>query len=238
MPCEEKRRLVPGARLTCHVGIVRRSGPGFRRPRPTLTGGRDEPDAMKGPLSFLRIFVAVSKKARFECFKRDKFTCQYCGRRPPDVMLEADHIVARSVGGPDSVANLTTSCFECNRGKSDRDLGDTAPALGEDERLEALQEMLERKRDIEGQIEIAAGLRESEDRAIQHVRSVYEDLNGIYAFEPESVRQFLARGLSVDDLRQAAHVVAGREFSGWKGWRYFCGICWRMIKDRREPLDA
>ena len=28
---------------------------------------------------------AVSKKLRFEIFKRDSFTCQYCGRKAPDV---------------------------------------------------------------------------------------------------------------------------------------------------------
>jgi 5-methylcytosine-specific restriction endonuclease McrA len=27
---------------------------------------------------------ALSKKLRFEVFKRDNFTCQYCGRAAPD----------------------------------------------------------------------------------------------------------------------------------------------------------
>lgn len=34
----------------------------------------------------------ISKKTRFEVFKRDSFTCQYCGRTAPDVILEIDHI--------------------------------------------------------------------------------------------------------------------------------------------------
>ena len=29
---------------------------------------------------------AVSKKLRFEVFKRDSFTCQYCGRKAPDII--------------------------------------------------------------------------------------------------------------------------------------------------------
>lgn len=29
----------------------------------------------------------ISKKIRFEVFKRDGFTCQYCGRMAPDVVL-------------------------------------------------------------------------------------------------------------------------------------------------------
>lgn len=36
----------------------------------------------------------VGKKLRFEVFKRDKFTCQYCGAKAPDVVLHVDHIQA------------------------------------------------------------------------------------------------------------------------------------------------
>jgi len=61
--------------------------------------------------------MAVSKRTRFEIFKRDGFTCQYCGRTPPAVVLEIDHFVARANGGGDDEANLLTSCFDCNRGK-------------------------------------------------------------------------------------------------------------------------
>ena len=35
---------------------------------------------------------AISKKLRFEIFKRDSFTCQYCGSSAPEVLLHADHL--------------------------------------------------------------------------------------------------------------------------------------------------
>ncbi len=38
-------------------------------------------------------------KVRFEVLARDKFTCQYCGRKAPDVVLEIDHFYPRSKGG-------------------------------------------------------------------------------------------------------------------------------------------
>lgn len=60
---------------------------------------------------------AMSKKLRFSIFERDNFTCQYCGKTPPDVMLNVDHIVPVSKGGTDDPENLRTSCFECNSGK-------------------------------------------------------------------------------------------------------------------------
>ncbi len=59
-------------------------------------------------------------KLRFEAFKRDNFTCQYCGRTAQDsVRLVADHIIPRSKGGKDNLNNLITACEECNLGKSD-----------------------------------------------------------------------------------------------------------------------
>jgi len=59
-----------------------------------------------------------NNKQRFEVFKKYNFTCQYCGRRTPEVILEIDHIIPKSKGGTDDIENLTASCFECNRGKS------------------------------------------------------------------------------------------------------------------------
>jgi hypothetical protein len=61
--------------------------------------------------------AGISPKDRWRIFARDSFTCQYCGRRPPDVALELDHRVAFANGGSDAPENLVTSCFDCNRGK-------------------------------------------------------------------------------------------------------------------------
>jgi len=66
--------------------------------------------------------MAITKKLRFEVFKRDMFTCQYCGNTPPAIVLEADHIIPKSKGGTDDIDNLMCSCFDCNRGKSNRNL--------------------------------------------------------------------------------------------------------------------
>jgi 5-methylcytosine-specific restriction endonuclease McrA len=56
---------------------------------------------------------------RFFILSRDHFTCQYCGRKAPDVVLEIDHITPRSKGGTNATANLVTSCRACNNGKCD-----------------------------------------------------------------------------------------------------------------------
>jgi len=58
-------------------------------------------------------------KLRFNVLNRDNFTCQYCGRKAPEVSLEIDHITPKSKGGINELKNYNTSCRECNRGKGD-----------------------------------------------------------------------------------------------------------------------
>ena len=61
----------------------------------------------------------MTPSLRFDILRRDGFTCRYCGRKPPAVILEVDHIVPKSVGGPDNEGNLVSACWQCNRGKRD-----------------------------------------------------------------------------------------------------------------------
>lgn len=58
-------------------------------------------------------------KLRFRVLSRDAFTCQYCGRKAPDVILPVDHVLPVSKGGKTVEDNLVTACQECNLGKSD-----------------------------------------------------------------------------------------------------------------------
>lgn len=59
----------------------------------------------------------IKASKRFKVLSRDNFTCQYCGKKPPEAKLEIDHINPISNGGDNRLENLLTSCFECNRGK-------------------------------------------------------------------------------------------------------------------------
>jgi len=97
---------------------------------------------------------SISKRIRFEVFKRDKFTCQYCGKKSPDVILEVDHIKPKSKGGADEILNFITSCYECNRGKSDIQLDDQSALQKQRKQIEELQERRE-------QIELMLKWRES-----------------------------------------------------------------------------
>ena len=90
--------------------------------------------------------VPVSPKLRFEVFKRDKFTCQYCGAKAPEVVLQADHIEPVAEGGKTDLLNLITSCQPCNAGKGKRRLSDGAVV---DKQHEMLAELEERRQQID-----------------------------------------------------------------------------------------
>lgn len=97
----------------------------------------------------------LSKKLRFEVFKRDKFSCQYCGRSAPDVVLEVDHIKPVSKAGDDDMLNLITSCRDCNAGKGACELSDEGAVAKRRAQLEDLQE---RREQIEMMLEWQSGL--------------------------------------------------------------------------------
>lgn len=89
---------------------------------------------------------AIRKSVRFEVFKRDNFTCQYCGAKAPDAILHIDHINPVSNGGDNEIINLLTACVACNAGKSDRLLTDTASL---DKQRAQLEELNERREQLE-----------------------------------------------------------------------------------------
>jgi hypothetical protein len=182
----------------------------------------------------------LSKRLRFEVFKRDLFTCQYCGRRPPEVMLHADHVVPVVEGGSDDPSNLTTSCVDCNQGKAGVSLGRVAPALNESERFEAIQEMMERKAVLSAEIAANRAHKDTQAEAVELVRSWWDEAVGADEdFEPASVRVFLAR-MSLAELREcadaAAYLMSKKPWTKPRAaWKYFCGTAWKIIKGN-EPL--
>lgn len=60
----------------------------------------------------------IKPRLRFKILKRDTFTCQYCWRSAPDVILHIDHIIPYSKWGLTKENNLKTSCQDCNLWKS------------------------------------------------------------------------------------------------------------------------
>lgn len=58
--------------------------------------------------------------SRRNIFKRDRFTCQYCGRQPGSQELTIDHVLPRAQGGTSTWENCVLACIDCNAKKADR----------------------------------------------------------------------------------------------------------------------
>ena len=56
--------------------------------------------------------------SKIEIFRRDDYSCQYCGTRGGNLTL--DHVIPRRLGGTHSWENLVTACAYCNHKKGGR----------------------------------------------------------------------------------------------------------------------
>jgi hypothetical protein len=116
---------------------------------------------------------SLSKKIRFEVFKRDSFKCQYCGESAPDVILEVDHIDPVSKGGEDEMVNYITACRSCNAGKSDRKLDDNTTLAKQRAQLEELNE---RREQLEMMLSWRDGLKEFDELQVEKVADLWSEL--------------------------------------------------------------
>jgi 5-methylcytosine-specific restriction endonuclease McrA len=62
----------------------------------------------------------VVKLCRREIFRRDGYTCQYCGKHTLDLTI--DHIIPRHMDGPHIWTNVVAACYSCNHHKGGRTL--------------------------------------------------------------------------------------------------------------------
>jgi 5-methylcytosine-specific restriction endonuclease McrA len=67
------------------------------------------------------------KLTRREVFRRDNYTCQYCGRHIGD--LTVDHVLPRHLGGEHIWTNVVTACPACNHRKGGRRLEEAHMSL-------------------------------------------------------------------------------------------------------------
>jgi 5-methylcytosine-specific restriction endonuclease McrA len=71
----------------------------------------------------LKDYVSVQQRpafTRFNVFLRDRFTCQYCGKRHRTEDLTFDHVIPISRGGRTVWSNVVAACAPCNLQKGNR----------------------------------------------------------------------------------------------------------------------
>lgn len=171
---------------------------------------------------------SISKKTRFDIFKRDSFCCQYCGAKPPEVVLELDHITPLALGGVDDKGNLITACQPCNRGKSASPLQDIPPSL--QDRADAIKERRLQISAFERLIKQEAKRTES---FINEVELEFQKGHPNQQFSQRfrgSVRRFLD-SLTPLEVVEAMSMAVSRVLDAEATTKYFCGICWKRIKE-------
>lgn len=180
---------------------------------------------------------AISTRTRFEVFKRDRFTCQYCGRTPPLVVLEIDHIHPVSKGGDCDEGNLVTACFECNRGKADGLLSESPRQLSDQ-----IAERREKAAQLSAYNEFLLEQRAVSDEQIERLGCHWHNLQGYkkdslaFGHEREASIRVFMRHLPFVEILEAIDIAHARKPVRDKGydrytWKYFCGVCWKKIRD-------
>lgn len=180
--------------------------------------------------------MTVSKHLRFEIPRRDNFQCRYCGGAAPDVALTVDHVIPVALGGTDEASNLVSACQPCNSGKS---------ATPPDAPL--VEDVSRRALDWAAAMEYAAAERRSnrglrEDAKVQFethwqgyrlpgYQSRYHET--LPAGWQGTIDQVLDAGLDAADLIELVDVAMGSSNVREK-WRYFCGCCWRRVRETQS----
>lgn len=67
------------------------------------------------------------KLTRREVFRRDTFTCQYCGKKTLDLTI--DHVTPRHMGGNHLWNNVVAACSSCNHRKGGRTIDEAGMRL-------------------------------------------------------------------------------------------------------------
>lgn len=170
----------------------------------------------------------ISKKVRFDIFKRDSFTCQYCGATPPKVVLHIDHIHPVAEGGTNDIDNLVTACSCCNLGKSATLLSDIPKTL-----KDKAAEVSEREAQMRGYNEILRLKAERIEDESWEVAAAYEGKDSVDSYNRQnllSIKRFLEK-IPLQEVLNAAEIARSSRINNEsRRFKYFCGVCWSKIR--------
>lgn len=179
--------------------------------------------------------MAVSKRLRYEVFKRDNHTCRYCGGAAPDVKITIDHVVPTTLGGNDDPTNLVTACADCNSGKSSSspdaplvaEVTEAALRWGRAVSIAAMGMGVELGELCEVREEFLAKWHDWSFGPPHDRKSV-----PLASDWPDTVRSLLSRGLPLDVLKECVDIAMRRPgVTVDNTYRYFCGVAWRKVTE-------
>lgn len=176
--------------------------------------------------------MAVSKRKRYEVFRRDSFTCRYCGRSAPDVELTVDHVNPQTLVEDDATTNLVTACKDCNLGKSS--VPPDAPLVADVEE-KALQWSRAMNTVLDQRAAERAGEQVHLDRFDTAWKEWQDGVGDEFPRDPDwrtTIRGYLAQGLDHADFLEAIEIAMSKRDVRWDAkWKYFNGCCRNVAKD-------
>lgn len=182
----------------------------------------------------------ISKGKRFEIFKRDNWTCRYCGAQPPGVVLHVDHVIPLAGGGTDEEENLVTSCQPCNIGKGAKGLGDRLPTIDPD----APEQLIERAEQLRGYQEALEEWLAAKNEYQEFVGGlVYSAMWGEFDTATLGDREaqravYFVSKLGLPKVLELAELTGNKHLDSFhKSWKYFYACCRNTIEQAEEELD-
>lgn len=71
-------------------------------------------------INLVRFRKHTIRFSRENIYVRDRYKCQYCGRKMAACDLTYDHVIPKSMGGRTAWENIVTCCLPCNKKKGGR----------------------------------------------------------------------------------------------------------------------
>lgn len=179
--------------------------------------------------------MAVSKRLRFEIFRRDNNTCQYCGAKAPDVELVPDHVVPVALGGKDEPSNLVTACDPCNSGKSATPPDAARVAKVSDDALRWAQAIKAASADMLANLAARDTARAAFDEKWTGWSGGKRDALPRPVGWKQSIDSLIAAGLPLPVLLDCMDIaMSTRKIKADDVFRYMCGIAWKEVTKLQE----
>ena len=184
--------------------------------------------------------MSIKTSLRFKIFERDNFTCQYCGRRPPAVVLHCDHIHPKSKGGLDDEINLITSCQDCNLGKRDKIIINKRRTDVKVE-LEKLEETEKQIKEYYKYLKKIAN-RKEHNPEVELIMNKWSICSGFTYNISETGKKNIAKLLKSnlpEDIMEATEISwANDRIKADEKWVYMCGVLKNLKLKREDPEKA
>lgn len=178
----------------------------------------------------------ISKKLRFEIFKRDGFTCQYCGKMSPDVVLEVDHIKPVASGGKNEMLNLVTACLSCNRGKGATELSDESTVFKQQKQLaEANERRIQLQMMLAWKAELARLFEDQIDYICGVFFSRYKRV--LHDHERQTIKSAIKR-FGFDETCEAVEIAALKYDWYFEALEKLGGICYNRKNGIRSVKNG